>query len=68
MGSATASVRAERAGSKSVPGNGRIYHIAFTASDGLGGSCSGTVLVSVPHDQRGAAAVDDGPLFDSTAG
>lgn len=62
----TAEVRAERSGSKKNPGNGRVYHIAFTATDGHGGSCDGTVTVGVPHDQRGAGAVDDGPLFDST--
>ena len=46
-------------------GNGRVYHIRFTATDGLL-SCSGEVLVGVPHDQRGAAAVDGGALYDST--
>jgi len=67
IGTATAEVRAERAGTPKVPGNGRVYHIGFTASDGNGGTCSGTVKVAVPHDQRGAPAVDDGPLYDSTA-
>jgi uncharacterized repeat protein (TIGR01451 family) len=55
-------VLAERAGG----GNGRVYTIYFTASDGHGGSCSGSVTVSVPHDQN-HDAVDDGPRFDSTA-
>ena len=55
----------ERAGSKKVPGNGRVYHIRFTADDGEGGSCSGELVVGVPHDQR-SVAVDDGALFDST--
>ena len=68
VGTATAEVRAERSGSPKVPGNGRVYHIAFTATDGHGGSCTGTVKVSVPHDQRGAPAVDGGPLYDSTVG
>jgi Bacterial Ig-like domain (group 1) len=67
VGTATAQLRAERAGTPKVPGNGRVYHIGFTASDGKGGTCSGTVKVAVPHDQRGAPAVDDGPLYDSTA-
>ncbi|MEK6977512.1 MAG: hypothetical protein AABX40_03815 [Candidatus Hydrothermarchaeota archaeon] len=62
MGTGTAQVRAERAGGR----NGRVYHITLTADDGNGGACSGTAQVSVPHDQSGAAAVDDGPLFDST--
>ena len=47
-------------------GNGRVYHITFTATDSLGLTCTGTVLVGVPHDQSGPAAVDDGALYDST--
>jgi Bacterial Ig domain len=63
VGTSTAQVRAERLGT----GDGRVYHIGFTASDGDGGTCSGTVRVAVPHDQgNGATAVDGGPLFDST--
>ncbi len=62
VGTSTAEVRAERSGT----GDGRVYHIMFTAEDGKGGSCTGEVLVTVPHDQRGAAAVDQGALFDST--
>jgi hypothetical protein len=69
VGTDTASVRAERNGNPSTPGDGRVYHIAFTADDDRGGSCSGTVTVCVPHD-RGATTdcVDGGPLFDSTLG
>ena len=61
---ALAQVRAERDGK----GNGRVYHINFTATD-ASGSCSGTVKVSVPvsNQKRGGEAVDDGPLYDSTA-
>lgn len=67
VGSSTASVRAERNGNPKTPGNGRVYHIGFTASDGKGGMCQGTVTVCVPHDQRpGAGCVDEGALFDST--
>ena len=57
-------VRAERAGG----GDGRVYVIAFTASDGQGGSCSGTLSVGVPHDQgNGSTPVDSAPpSFDST--
>ena len=63
LGTATAEVRAERADNL----NGRVYHIGFTASDGNSNSCSGEVLVSVAKSQdSGGAAVDDGPLFDST--
>ena len=65
VGTATAEVRAERAGSKQVPGNGRVYHIGFTATDDFGASCSGAVAVSVPHDNA-HAPVDDGALYDST--
>ncbi len=58
-------LRAERAGQ----GNGRVYRVAFTASDGHGGTCQDTVTVGVPHDQgRGHVAVDDGQAFISTAG
>jgi hypothetical protein len=59
-------VRAERSGNKNVPGDGRVYSIDFTADDGYGGACSGTVLVCVPHD-RADGCVDGGPLYDSTA-
>jgi hypothetical protein len=66
VGTDTAEVRAERAGTKKVPGNGRVYHIRFTANDGNGGSCTGEVLVGVPHDVKDIP-VDDGALYDSTA-
>jgi hypothetical protein len=62
VGSDTAEVRAERAG----PGNGRVYHIAFTAYDGCDGYCSGEIEVGVPHDKKDVP-VDDGPVYDSTA-
>jgi VCBS repeat-containing protein len=49
-------------------GNGRVYHIFFTATDGQGGVCSGEVAVPVaPHDQSGGTpAIDDGALYDAT--
>ena len=63
IGTDTAEIRAERDGS----GNGRYYHISFTASDPYGGTCSGLVQVSVDHSLgKSGAAVDDGALFDST--
>lgn len=65
VGTSTAEVRAERAGTPKVPGNGRYYHIGFTADDGAGGSCTGEVLVAVPHDQN-KPPIDEGPLYDST--
>lgn len=65
IGTATAEVRAERAGSKKVPGDGRFYHITFTATDPFGEFCSGVVKTAVPHD-RAKQPVDQGPLYDST--
>jgi hypothetical protein len=65
IGTAIAEVRAERSGNPNVPGNGRVYHIGFTATDGLGGSCSGEVATGVPHDKKDIP-VDDGALYDST--
>ncbi len=53
-------VRSERAGN----GNGRVYEITFTASDGFE-SCTGSVRVSVPKSRK-SGAVDDGQLYDST--
>jgi hypothetical protein len=68
IGTSTAEVRAERTGNKRVPGNGRVYHISYSAADGNGGTCSGAVKVGVPHDQGGRPQpVDDGPIYDSTA-
>jgi hypothetical protein len=61
VGRPSPQVRAERSGL----GNGRVYKIAFTASDGKGGSCSGAVTVGVPHDRNGTP-VDDGQRYDST--
>ena len=62
IGTSTAQVRSERSGK----GNGRVYEISFTSEDGQGGSCTGVVYISVPHDQSGMPAIDDGPLYDST--
>jgi hypothetical protein len=66
LGTDTAWVRAERSATKKTPGNGRVYHISFTADDGRGGTCSCTVLVGVPHAVK-KLPVDEGALFDSTA-
>jgi len=65
LGTSTAEVRAERVGTPKVPGNGRFYHIYFTATDPYDLSCSGEVLVAVPHDQN-KPPLDGGPLYDST--
>ena len=54
-------LRAERNGD----GNGRVYTISFTADDGHGGACDGSVQVCVPHDRKRFACVDDGPLVSA---
>ncbi len=55
-------LRAERNGD----GDGRVYRISYIASDGKGGTCSGVVIVGVPHDVGAHdAAVDSGSVFDS---
>jgi hypothetical protein len=67
VGTDTAHVRAERAGTKEVPGDGRVYHIFYTASDGRGGDCDGEITVCVPHDRgQGINCVDSGVYYDST--
>lgn len=59
----TALIRAERAGG----GNGRVYVIHFQADDGVGGLCTGSVRVYVPHSKGKNAlpCVDDGQLYSS---
>jgi dipeptidyl aminopeptidase/acylaminoacyl peptidase len=54
-------VRAER----NPHGDGRVYRIAFTASDGRGGSCSGTATVSVPRKRHKPAVDSAPPSYDS---
>jgi len=55
-------VRAERSGT----GDGRVYHVNFSASDGAGGSCTGSATIGVPHDQGPIGGpVDGGALFNS---
>ncbi|HEY3135127.1 MAG TPA: PKD domain-containing protein [Blastocatellia bacterium] len=55
-------LRAERTGT----GNGRIYAIHFMAGDSLGGTCTGTLTVGVPHDATtGSSILDDGQVYDS---
>ena len=56
-------VRAERAG----PGTGRIYIIAYTATDTGGNQCSGKLTANVPHDQgQGITPMPTGIWYDST--
>lgn len=64
VGTSTASVRAERSGT----GDGRLYFISFKAVNSVGGMCTGTVQVGVPHDQgQQSTPVDTGKRYDSTA-
>ncbi len=63
IGASEIKLRAERSGL----GNGRVYEIGFTAEDGQGGSCQGSVSVGVPHDQGGQPVpINDGANYDST--
>jgi hypothetical protein len=66
IGTDTLGLRAERVGGEiGFEGDGRVYHVNFTANDGsFGGSCSGTVLVGVPHDKK-QQIVNGGPLHNS---
>jgi FG-GAP repeat len=65
IGTSTAQVRAERSATLLGGENGRVYTIYFTASDGRGGSCQGSVTVSVPRTGNGTAT-NGGALYDST--
>jgi beta-lactam-binding protein with PASTA domain len=62
VGTSSVSVRAQRSGTRTAPGNGRVYHIYYTAS-----TCSGQVTVGVPVVANGTA-VDDGALYNSVTG
>lgn len=67
IGTNTAMVSNERSGN----GDGRVYVINFTALDGKGGECTGSVSVKVPHDQRLkhsglCPAIDSGQNYDAT--
>lgn len=61
----TVLLRAERSGG----GNGRVYRVSFEALDGFGNSCTGSILVRVPHDKgkNTPPAIDDGQFFNSLA-
>ena len=61
IGTARVALRADRAGG----GDGRVYHLAFTAEDPLGASCTGKVTVCVPHDAARRTCGDGGALFPS---
>jgi hypothetical protein len=57
----TVLLRAERSGK----GDGRVYHVCFTAADPEG-SVSGCADVIVPHDKRTDPAKNSGQNFNST--
>jgi hypothetical protein len=61
LGTSTARLRATRLSG----GNGRVYHLRFTATDVRGGACTGTVKVCVPPEQ-GGTCVDGGARVNST--
>jgi len=52
-------LRAERQGGS----NGRVYTLGWHAVDDSGNKTSGRCMVTVPHDQSGQAAIDDGPAY-----
>lgn len=54
-------IRAER----NPRGDGRVYRIAFTATDDHGGSCSGATTVSVPRKSHRPAVDSAPPSYDS---
>jgi PKD repeat protein len=63
VGTSVVKVRAERSGT----GDGRVYHIDFTADDGKGGVCTSKITVCAPHDRgKDNTCGDHGRLFDST--
>ena len=63
IGTPTALVRAERM----AAGDGRVYHITFTATDRYGATCTGTIRVGVPYSRISWEPVDGGAEYASTA-
>lgn len=57
-------LRAERQGS----GNGRVYTITFKVTDAAGNVATATAKVTIPKNQNGAAAIDDGPSYTVIGG
>lgn len=65
VGEASPSVRARSSGAAGAPGDGRVYHLTFNATDPSGASCAGEVKVCVPFGD-GADCRDEGSRFDAT--
>jgi hypothetical protein len=61
LNGASVLLRAERDGR----GTGRVYRVTFTAEDGSGAQCTGSVNVCVPHDRGGYLCIDEGQRYDS---
>lgn len=61
LGTPTARLRASRLNG----GDGRVYHVRFTATDSHGAACAGEVRVCVPIVQGGTCG-DGGACVDST--
>ncbi|MBS1818144.1 MAG: thrombospondin type 3 repeat-containing protein [Acidobacteria bacterium] len=61
----TVNLRRDRGIASSLPGNGRVYRISFTATDGGGLSCQGTVDVKVPRTPA-TGTVIDAVIYDAT--
>jgi len=55
-------LRSERQGGS----NGRVYTLGWVAVDDAGNETEGECIVTVPHDQSGRAAVDDGAAYQIT--
>lgn len=73
LGASSGAVRAERSGNLRVPGDGRLYFISFTATDGRGGRCDSApdrpLTIAVPHDQgQRHLPTDNGCRWDSFSG
>src|SRR5262249_6699258 len=56
-------LRSERAG----PLNGRVYTVTLRVTDASGNRTIKVVTVTVPKDDSGAAAIDDGPALTVTS-
>ncbi|MGB8330949.1 MAG: hypothetical protein WCE62_12575, partial [Polyangiales bacterium] len=55
-------LRSERQGGS----NGRVYKLGWRAIDDSGNETEGECVVTVPHDQSGRTAVDDGAEYEVT--